>query len=987
MDARPDSSENRPDRETHNLNDAATPDAATKDYFKIIETLGTSDLASHILQDASQFSEAPSDNPKAPAGVDYLALLCAALVVGRRSPEGRYSPKWLYSWFLEQSSREKLEDFLSSRANQTRTLPAIVLPTATAVLERARSIAEKTEVRKSFSSRHLIAALTIGIEPEIRDTLRRQTGVDISGFRSHLLNYIAEQRPGELTLWQPVLAASEAGRSASDFTADAVNSLGIDPLGIGRDVTAFAELICLEQATPPLSICLFGAWGSGKSTFMEALQREIRDLISREREHAKQQSTAQSVADDPRFVDNIVQIKFNAWHYADADLWASLTAVFFDQLRRGGCDGDQSADYQALIGNVAERVRSLEANAQLAEKQLDEAKHSSEAAHKALDSAERKLAASDLELTSDLLQKQLDQLRKEDSKKLKTLGRNLDREDIATDAKSFQVAVLEASTIPGKIALIARVLAGGRLSTYLAMTAIVAVALFSFTDITSGYLYPWAEKLIGCLGGLGFGFAALRQALSIAEPVLNGAFKYAKAAEEAREKLTKEVEEKRKTTIETADKLAQAARDLANARAPLLEYGKGVTADAPATILRYFLFEDTDIRDYDKHVGIISRARRSFEQLDAIVKSAKNVQRDGIPIAQVPDRIVLYIDDLDRCTHDQVYAVLQAIHLLLAFELFVVVVGVDLKWIEGAVAKHFEGDAARGIDPAAIDPTDVEMRRRKHAIDYLEKIFQIPFWLRNLSVGDEDMQEATGTTQIDGTYQAYVRELLKKNMEPGPLPRRRAEQLPTPGQVSVPGTAQRSEPLLPPPPVAPPALTAMRLKKEEIEFLADREIGKIAGKSPRAVKRLINVYRLLRAGMSGLELDEFLGETHQRPLYPIAVLLTAIEGSLPAEVADEFRNELASLDPGRSLTEVWLWRIDDDHKEAASNSGIKADMNLAEVSSRDEDSRRKKAEAGLKDLGPAIKRVAELTGPRGGTVGEYLHMARTVRRYSFNRYY
>ena len=39
-------------------------------------------------------------------------------------------------------------------------------------------------------------------------------------------------------------------------------------------------------------------------------------------------------------------------------------------------------------------------------------------------------------------------------------------------------------------------------------------------------------------------------------------------------------------------------------------------------------------------------------------------------------RIVLYVDDLDRCPSDRVVELLEAVHLLLAFALFVVVVGV-----------------------------------------------------------------------------------------------------------------------------------------------------------------------------------------------------------------------------------------------------------------------------------------------------------------------
>ena len=53
------------------------------------------------------------------------------------------------------------------------------------------------------------------------------------------------------------------------------------------------------------------------------------------------------------------------------------------------------------------------------------------------------------------------------------------------------------------------------------------------------------------------------------------------------------------------------------------------------------------------------------------------------------DRIVLYIDDLDRCSPRQVVDVLQAVHLLLALDLFVVVVGVDPRWLLHALRSEY----------------------------------------------------------------------------------------------------------------------------------------------------------------------------------------------------------------------------------------------------------------------------------------------------------
>ncbi|XXX98908.1 P-loop NTPase fold protein [Sorangium sp. So ce204] len=53
------------------------------------------------------------------------------------------------------------------------------------------------------------------------------------------------------------------------------------------------------------------------------------------------------------------------------------------------------------------------------------------------------------------------------------------------------------------------------------------------------------------------------------------------------------------------------------------------------------------------------------------------------------DRIVLYVDDHDRCRPDQVVNMLEAIHLLLALDLFVVVVAVDSRWLIRALEVHY----------------------------------------------------------------------------------------------------------------------------------------------------------------------------------------------------------------------------------------------------------------------------------------------------------
>ena len=274
---------------------------------------------------------------------------------------------------------------------------------------------------------------------------------------------------------------------------------------------------------------------------------------------------------------------------------------------------------------------------------------------------------------------------------------------------------------------------------------------------------------------------------------------------------------------------------------------------------------------------------------------------------------MLYIDDLDRCTHEQVYQVLQAVHLLLAFELFVVVVGVDVRWVQSSMARLFANDseggsgakamehlaaafAAKGdFDKAAgairqsIDETELEHRQR--AISYLEKIFQVPFWLRKLA-----------SEQDNNVYGRYVDALLAVN--------RKADEAPQPppdlvgakrGKGNEPLVVEPMRPLGEGSDLAPVLLT-----EDEIGLLGSPEIGQLAGTSPRAVKRLINIYRLYRARLQGTHLDRFVGHGGVEPDYPIIATILAIEtGATPAAIAafDKAIQIACDAQPTKSLYE------------------------------------------------------------------------------------
>jgi hypothetical protein len=121
------------------------------------------------------------------------------------------------------------------------------------------------------------------------------------------------------------------------FAPDSVDDQ-IDHLAIGPEVRTLTAIMLARNVTPPLAIGLFGDWGSGKSFFMRAMRQSARQISERA---AKTENST--------FSSHVVQIEFNAWHYADTNLWASLVTFILERL----------AEYVAPTASPEERQAAL----------------------------------------------------------------------------------------------------------------------------------------------------------------------------------------------------------------------------------------------------------------------------------------------------------------------------------------------------------------------------------------------------------------------------------------------------------------------------------------------------------------------------------------------------------------------------------------------------------------------------------------------------
>ncbi|WP_337875114.1 P-loop NTPase fold protein [Elioraea sp.] len=712
-------------------------------------------------------------------------------------------------------------------------------PRASDALAAARLLAERTGPHARIAARHLWAALIAPPEaPLLSAALRRiwqrDWDIDPQVLRAPLLAAM-EANPGaseDLGAWRAILG--ETVLAAAAFTPDAPQT--DDALNRRGDARRLAELACLKDNAPPLAIGLFGDWGSGKSTFMAMMHQEV-ERIGRD---------WRAEANTP-FVTNVAQIRFNAWSFSDANLWASLAVEIFGGLRDevARIEGTTIDRGDALLAEITGR-------AELAKASLETAKRAAEDARRAIAALDRQIAALDTRLAeqaqrgaaggaAQVLATRGEQV----TETLRALGVIGPSEAATATALAAEAAKLRAAG-SGTLAVGRRLVAlmrprAGRMT-------VLSVAAAAGAVVVTSWLLP---SVVATLAGL-VAFAAplaahAAQAVAALAPILDAAEAEAKAEADLRAERERLVAEREVASARLAAREAETRAAVAQIES------LDRAAATPGAMLRFFLSESDELKAYEKESGLIGRLRRSFERLDRLMAAQADPQQHTRSDLPTIERIILYIDDLDRLREEQVVKVLEAVALLLQFRLFVVVVAVDERWLRGALQTHYGKLFENGAGPS----------------DYLEKIFQVPFWLPRLGPGDPAFAGLARALMPEGVAPPDGQ---PSGTAPGasafpPLPAVREAQI-DPAERSLPGDETPTETR---------AATAERvtLTKDEAEVLA--ALMPLAADTPRDAKRFVNLYRLARASRSGDALRRFLGGDGDTPEFAAFALALACE--------------------------------------------------------------------------------------------------------------
>jgi hypothetical protein len=673
---------------------------------------------------------------------------------------------------------------------------------------------------------------------------------------------------------------------------------GPDRLNIVSEVNALAEAIALKDMNPPMVVGVMGGWGAGKSFVLHLIENRVQEIRCERVEPADE--TGES---DFPFVGHPYLIRFDAWTYAKGNLWASLMQqVFFELDRQVGLEQTLAKELDISLTDDTEIWRVLSRLTGEEQDRLLKTDLGQEALGIVARFDRGQIAESQLWGVLETLKKQeieelrvaetgLEKKRVERDMARRELGQAIDAQ-IERDARrstwmavtdEFLKAAYEAwsdqaskrepgsemetgpetDTAPPTFAQVEGTIRWYQKLFKEPLSVAIAFILFALVGlivaVIAGLGLPRGVTFTAIVGALGSAWTGLsrfrgwatdagrrfeeaktanrRLDESMRDELMEAALSLARAAEGAeptQAEADDEVEGERPVAdgsepmpAEVAEKaraLAGLDIDFESQEMEVEMRRQRVGMAARHGNLLDFVRQRLEGRIYEDKLGLLHQVKSDLEDLSSALlrdDSADDLFPRGKP------RIILLIDDLDRCPPDKVVEVLEAAQLLVKTPLFVVVIAMDVRYITRALEKVYQDVLVRWGEPSGLD--------------YIEKIIQIPYRVRPVS-------------------EAAVGSFLWSQMSP-----ERPGGEPPPGAVGAPSA---------PPPVVDPSQPSRprefdegeqggtpiaRSNQSELRVLPNRTLRFSVNDhelisaccasfevSPRTMKRLVNVFKLLK---------------------------------------------------------------------------------------------------------------------------------------------
>jgi KAP family P-loop domain len=262
------------------------------------------DSTSPILEKASEFHASRGDT-----WLRLQTLFYALTETAKNDTATRAAiqPVWDAIQSVGEQYQTERDRFIpkSPSGDTTTTFSDLNLsPRVLTALDTARELAaaiwRERGAEFRVSAMHLAGAL---ISSQVDGDAELSTlGLNPRELRLNLIEY-AEGKGDSVEAWREALGEEDSLQSGRPVELNSDEPEAVvrldedwktDPLLIRPDVEAFAALLASKSLEPPLSIGLFGPWGSGKTTFLRRLQRAVKRRATESKE-ARGKITADTI--------------------------------------------------------------------------------------------------------------------------------------------------------------------------------------------------------------------------------------------------------------------------------------------------------------------------------------------------------------------------------------------------------------------------------------------------------------------------------------------------------------------------------------------------------------------------------------------------------------------------------------------------------------------------------------------------------------------
>ena len=650
---------------------------------------------------------------------------------------------------------------------------------------------------------------------------------------------------------------------------------GSDRLGIANDAIALARLIAIKDLIPPFTVGLLGGWGSGKSFTFNLIEQEIINV---------QHKYLQDKKESYEYAGHIYVVRFDAWTFSKGDIWSSLMYSILTQLneqvqveemlkkKNGNEEYSLLDEHRKLRKNEIEYLKQhgiekLDRDAiskplaAIVEEEYKDLKKELEKKRTELKSKESNLKGIDKGISN--LQEEKEQ-RKETHKAIQIANNEVDetyrkveivygrevknlisehfskvKEDVIehseeTGLLSEELIFEPLETLVNSTKTLWTVFKHGNFTIFKMFLIVLSIAVPAIMIHLRGKI---DDVLLAIISASTPAFSVIGRFVMKYNQIITPLTEEFHRIKELKEKIAKEskdqstqnfedeIEAKTIQRQELLTEIEEQKNDIdAKEKQQRLVQGKN---------LKEFL-EGKDVSGYESNLNVVHQAKKDLDLLSNALLNQRN--REQFPRGKA--RIVLFIDDLDRCNDKMVVETLEALKLLVRTEVFVVVVAIDMQYVTLALENNYKGILRRGTHPSGLD--------------YLEKIIQLPYRISPMYSRDAIYSYVTSLTRTNKEEKkGDTNHIEKKSEYTVNVQENRRNLLPKKADTTV--GVQENEvhesKVIEENEVSQENPQSSILSQIEINENEEKMLIRIfieVRVSPRAVKRLINVLKIMK---------------------------------------------------------------------------------------------------------------------------------------------